>query len=113
MYCESIIALLGLKVDQEVSADTDTREYAAYEPDRRPMRDGSGLCVVRVIRSTNPVGYKDARSLYDMMRKMNATRSICITASKFTKNAVEFSQIRPVDLIDKEELTKLLQKITI
>lgn len=112
-YCESIVALLGLKVHQEVSAETDIREYAAYEADRRPMRGESGLCVVRVIRSTDPVGYEDARGLYDMMRKMNATRSVFITASKFTKNAVEFSQIRPVDLIDKEELTKLLQKITI
>jgi tetratricopeptide (TPR) repeat protein len=82
-YCESIITLLGLKVHQEVSADTETREYVAYESDRSSMRDGTGLCV------------------------------ICIIASKFTKNAVEFSQIRPVDLIDKEELIKLLKKITI
>ena len=112
-YCENIITLLGLKVHQEVSSNTDTREYTAYDTDQRPMRGGSGLCVVRFIRSTDPVGYEGARGLYDMMRKMNATRSICVTASKFTKNAVEFSQIRPVDLVEKEELTKLLQKITI
>jgi tetratricopeptide (TPR) repeat protein len=112
-YCEHIITLLGLKVHQVISSNTDTRDYTAYDADRRPMRGVSGLCLVRLIRSTDPVGYEEARGLYDAMRKMNASRSICVTASKFTKNAVEFSQIRPVDLIEKDELTKLLQKITI
>jgi len=112
-YCEHIIKLLGLKVHQEVSSDTDTREYTAFDTDRRHMRGGSALCLVRLIRSTEPVGYEKARGLYDTMRKMNASRSIFVTVSKFTKNAVEFSQIRPVDLIEKDELTKLLQKITI
>jgi hypothetical protein len=112
-YCEHIISLLGLKVNQEISANTDTREYTAFDTDKRLMRGGAGLCVVRLVRSTDPVGYEDTRGLYDMMRKMNATRSICVSASKFTKNAVEFSQIRPVDLVEKDELTKLLQKIAI
>jgi tetratricopeptide (TPR) repeat protein len=112
-YCEHIIMLLGLKVNQEVSSNTDVREYTAYDTERGLMQGGSNLCVVRLIRTTDPVGYEDTRGLYDMMRKLNATRSIYVTASKFTKNAVEFSQIRPVDLVEKEELTKLLQQISI
>jgi tetratricopeptide (TPR) repeat protein len=112
-YCEHIIMLLGLKVNQEISSNTDVREYTAYDTERGHMRGGSNLCVVRLIRSTDPVGYEDTRGLYDLMRKLNAIRSICVTASKFTKNAVEFSQIRPVDLVEKEELTNLLQEISV
>jgi tetratricopeptide (TPR) repeat protein len=111
-YCEKIIGTIGLKVHKEVSADTEIREYTAYDADRPLARGRSGLCVVRFLRSSDPVGYEETRSLYDKMRKMNATRSVFVTASKFTKNAIEFAQIRPIDLIDKEELTKLLQKIS-
>jgi restriction endonuclease Mrr len=45
------------------------------------------------------------------MRRMNANRSICIAASKFTRTALEFAEIRPIELIDKDELTKILQGI--
>jgi len=112
-YCEKIIGIIGLKVHQEVFADNEIREYTAYDADRPLVRGRSGLCVVRFLRSSNLVGYEETRGLYDKMRKMNATRSVVITASKFTKNAIEFAQIRPIDLIDKEELTRLLQKISL
>ncbi len=112
-YCEKIIGIIGLKVHQEVFADNEIREYTAYDADRPLARGMSGLCVVRFLRSSDLVGYEETRGLYDKMRKMNATRSVVITASKFTKNAIEFAQIRPIDLIDKEELTRLLQKISL
>ncbi len=32
--------------------------------------------------------------------------------TRFTKTAVEFVQIRPIDLIDQHELTRLLPKIS-
>jgi tetratricopeptide (TPR) repeat protein len=112
-YCENLAALMGMKVHQKISGDNDIYEYMAYEADQKIRRMGSGLCIVRVVRTPDPLGYEAIRGLYDQMRKMNAMRSVCITASKFTKNAVEFAQSRPIDLIDKEELTKLLQNISL
>jgi tetratricopeptide (TPR) repeat protein len=112
-YCEHLALLLGMKVHQKLSEDNDTYECMAYEADQKIRRVGSGLCIVRVVRTPDPLGYEIVRGIYDQMRKINATRSVCITASKFTKNAVEFAQTRPIDLLDKEELTKLLQKISL
>lgn len=112
-YSERIVTLLGLKVHQEITDDNDVYEFSAYEVGHKVRQMGTGLCLVRIIRSTEPVGYEPIRSLYEQMRKINASRSVCVIASKFTKNAVEFAQIRPIDLVDKEELTRLLQKIAL
>ena len=67
--------------------------------------------IVRIYRSPEPVGYDEIRGLYDVMRKIGALRSICLAASAFTKSAMEFAQIRPIDLVNKEEFLKLLHSI--
>jgi tetratricopeptide (TPR) repeat protein len=110
-YCERIIGLLGLKVHQLISGRNETFEYSAYDGEKKIRRVGSGLCVIRIVRSSEPLGYEAIRGLYDQMRKMNASKSVCVTASKFTRNAVEFAQTRPIDLIDYESLTKILKRI--
>jgi tetratricopeptide (TPR) repeat protein len=112
-YSERIITLLGMKVHKEITSDNDVYEFSALDADRKVRRMGSGVCLVRIIRSTDPVGYEPIRGLYEEMRKMNASRSVCVTASKFTNNAVEFAHSRPIDLVEKEELTKLLKKISL
>jgi tetratricopeptide (TPR) repeat protein len=112
-YSERIITLLGMKVYKEVAGDNDVYEFSAFDADRKVRRMGSGVSLVRIIRSTDPVGYEPVRGLYEEMRKMNASRSVCVTASKFTNNAVEFAHSRPIDLVEKEELTKLLKKISL
>jgi tetratricopeptide (TPR) repeat protein len=112
-YSERIVNLLGLKMHKEITGENDVYEFTAFDGDRKVRRMGSGICLVRIIRSTEPVGYEPVRGLYEEMRRMKASRSVFVTASKFTNNAVEFAHSRPIDLLEKEELTKLLKKISL
>jgi tetratricopeptide (TPR) repeat protein len=111
-YCEKIVESLGLAIQDIFLKSQDIAEVFALETQSRWRNAKKAPSIVKIYRSVDPIGYDAIRVLYDQMRKLNAMRSICITASKFTRTAVEFAQIRPIDLIDKEELTKLLDTIS-
>jgi len=110
-YCIKIVQSLGLTIQDVYLKGQDLIEMNALEIQSKWRNAKKAPSVIRIFRSAEPISYDAIRGLYDQMRKINATRSICITASKFTRTAVEFAQIRPIDLIDKEELIKLLHKI--
>lgn len=110
-YCEELVKFMGLEVQDVFLRDSELVELNALETQSKWRNAKKAPTIVKIFRSPDPIGYDVIRSLYDQMRRDNAMRGICVTASRFTKSAVEFAQIRPIDLIDKEELTKLLHNI--
>lgn len=111
-YCTRLVQALGLSIQDVYLKNQDLIEMNALETQSKWRNAKKAPSLVRVFRGAEPISYDAIRGLYDQMRKNNATRSICITSSTFTKSAVEFAQIRPIDLVDKEELTKLLHTIS-
>jgi len=112
-YCANLVETMGLAIQDVFLKNQDLVEVSALESQSRWRNAKKSPSIIKIFRSADPIGYDIIRGLYDQMRKMNAMRSICITASRFTKSAIEFAQIRPIDLIDKEELIKLLHKIPV
>ncbi len=110
--CVKICEKLGLEVQDVFIKNQDVAEVYVLETQSKWRNTKKSPSIVRFYRTADPIGYDEIRTLYDQMRKINAMRSICVTASKFTKSAIEFAQIRPIDLIDKEELIKLLHSIS-
>ena len=110
-YCTELVQSMGLAIQDVFLRNQDVVEVFALESQSKWRNAKKSPSIVKVFRSIEPISYDDIRVLYDQMRKINAIRSIVITASKFSRAAVEFAQIRPIDLIDKEELTKMLKKI--
>lgn len=111
-FCTKIVESMGLAIQDVFLKSPDIAEVYALETQSRWRNAKKAPSIIKIFRSVDPIGYDAIRVLYDQMRKINAMRSICITASKFTRTAIEFAQIRPIDLIDKDELTKLLDKIS-
>jgi tetratricopeptide (TPR) repeat protein len=110
-YSARIVESMGLAVQDVFMKNQDLVELYALETQSKWRNQKKAPSIIKVIRSIDPIGYDTIRALYDQMRRMNANRSICIAASKFTRTALEFAQIRPIELIDKDELTKILQDI--
>jgi restriction endonuclease Mrr len=104
---------MGLAVQDVFLRSQDLVELYALETQSKWRNAKKAPSIIKVYRSVDPIGYDTIRALYDQMRRMNANRSILIAASKFSRTAVEFAQIRPIELIDKDELTKILQSIQI
>jgi len=111
-YCTKIVESMGLAIQDVFPRGQDLVEVYALETQSKWRNAKKSPSIVKIFRSVEPIGYDAIRVLYDQMRKINAMRSICIVTSKFTRTAVEFAQIRPIDLIDKDELSKILDKIS-
>jgi tetratricopeptide (TPR) repeat protein len=110
-YSTKIVESMGLAVQDVLMKNQDLIELHALETQSKWRNQKKAPSIIKVYRSIDPIGYDTIRALYDQMRRMNANRSICIAASKFTRTALEFAQIRPIELIDKDELTRILQSI--
>lgn len=89
---------------------------------RKPSADGGidiialsskpmlqGRYVIQCKRYSNPVSAPTIRDLYGVVNATNANKGILITTSRFTADAVEFSQNKPIELIDGPKLLSLLQ----
>lgn len=106
-----IVRAMGLTVQDVFLKSQDLVEAYSLETQSKWRNAKKATIIVRIYRSAEPIRYDDIRVLYDTMRKIGAMRSICVTVSQFTKSAIEFAQIRPIDLVDKDEFTKLLHTI--
>jgi tetratricopeptide (TPR) repeat protein len=110
-YCESIVHLLGLEVQEINLKNQETADILAYESRGRGREEISLMQVIRIFRIPEPVGVDALKELYDQMKRINALRGICITASKFSRSAIDFAQSRPIELVDKDELSRLLHQM--
>lgn len=69
------------------------------------------VIVFRFVRSTGSVGELLLRDLHSRIKDVHAGRGICISAGSFSEGAKQFVEARLIDLIDKEELGKVLNRV--
>ena len=68
-------------------------------------------CIVDVARWINRVGEIPVRELLEKMSERGASKAVFITSSEYTQKALDLSNIRPLELIDRERLELLLEEI--
>lgn len=57
------------------------------------------------------VGVKVVRELYGVMTRKRAGRGILVTCGRFTRDATEFAEGEPIDLVDGQALWRLVQDV--
>ena len=67
--------------------------------------------VFRFYRTTGSTGELFVRDFHARIRDLKDGRGICCTAGTFTEEARKFIEGRPIDLVDKTGLLKMLQKL--
>lgn len=65
----------------------------------------------RFMRTSGVVGELVLRDFYSRIKEVRANRGFCVAAGSFTEGAKHFVEARPVDLIEKDELTRRLGHI--
>jgi len=68
------------------------------------------IILFRFIRTTGQVGELLLRDFHSRLKELKAGRGFCLTAGDFTEEAKKFVEARLIDLIEKEELLKLLNR---
>jgi hypothetical protein len=69
------------------------------------------VILFRFIRGTGQVGELVVRELNSRLKETRAGRGFCITAGSFSESAGHFVEARLIDLLDKEELLKIFQRL--
>ncbi|MGL4987222.1 MAG: tetratricopeptide repeat protein [Treponemataceae bacterium] len=68
--------------------------------------------IFRFYRSTDVTGELCIRELYGKVRDSKAGKGICFTAGTFSEEARRYVDVRPIDLVNGDKLTQLLNEIT-
>ncbi|RME90562.1 MAG: tetratricopeptide repeat protein [Candidatus Hydrogenedentota bacterium] len=111
MISRKIIEHLGLNiVDLQVINDSEVH-CLAMESDVKFRNTKRGQQVIYILRTTDPIPEKTVRALHEEMRANGATRGMCLTTSEFTTQAELFAQSRPIELVDKKEIVKILRAV--
>ncbi|GMT48891.1 MAG: hypothetical protein IEMM0008_0430 [bacterium] len=108
--CRAVMKQLHMHVTEEVSVGSVLAVYYVEEKGNNAIRGHKTL--VRMYRQNEPVGDKVVREIIDQMKKEGGVnRSLCISATGFSKTAIEYSETRPINLIAGKELSNLLAKV--
>ena len=74
-------------------------------------RKWEDLIVFRFYREEGKIGDFSVRELYAHVKEVHAGRGFCITAGMFSEEAEQFVEARLIDLLPKEKLMRLLNKL--
>ncbi len=67
--------------------------------------------LIRFFRIPEMVDETKIRTIIDDMKNQNMTRCTVVTSSGFTRAAIEFSDSRPIELFDKDQLQTLFKQV--
>ncbi len=107
--CRSVLKQMHMDVREEVTVGSVLAVYYVEEKGSKAIRGHKTL--VRIYRQNEPVGDKVVRDIIDQMKKEGGvSRSLCISATGFSKTAIEYAETRPINLLAGKELSNLLAK---
>lgn len=94
---------------QDVNVTSDCAEiFAEVETDK-----WEDTILFRFYRATGSTGELMLRDFHSKIREVRAGRGICFTAGSYSTEARNFVEGRPIDLIEKQNLLKLLSSVEI
>lgn len=67
--------------------------------------------LVRLLRDSNSVNETTVRNILDEMKSLNIMKSILISSTEITSDAKKFAESRPIELIGKRKLVKILNEM--
>ncbi|MCX7678353.1 MAG: tetratricopeptide repeat protein, partial [Spirochaetes bacterium] len=109
--CRKIVESMGLTIlDVNIISDTDI-EILATETEGKWRNTRRTNRIVRIIRTTDTISDKLLRGIHEAMKPKNATRAIIITTGEFSQSAIDFSNTRPIELLGKTDLIRLLKNV--
>ncbi|GAB1481522.1 tetratricopeptide repeat protein [Treponema sp.] len=108
-YCKAIVSQgLSLQV-RDVMEIPNGCDIVAVESDSSKWLNARKMPrLIRLLRIPDMVDESMIRSLLEQMKKIGMTRAALVTSSGFSRSAMDFSDSRPIDLYNKDQLQEML-----
>ncbi len=110
--CKGIVESLGYST-RDITDMPDGCQILAMEQESKFRNARRMPRLIRFFRVTDVLDLSIVRSIHEEMRKLGVMRGIIIASSRFSKSAQDFAETRPIDLVDKDQLQKLLSKMPV
>ena len=112
--CKAIVTQsLSLQI-RDVAEIPNGCDIIAVEGDSAKWRNTRKIPrLIRFLRTPDMVDEGAVRALLEQMKNLGVTRAAMATSSGFLRAAMDFSDSRPVDLYNKEQLAEMLLNVDI
>ena len=107
--CKSLVEGLGL-TPQDVEGIHNGCQLIALEQNSKWRNARRVPTLIRIYRVSEVLDLSTVRQIHEDMKKMKVMRGMVVTSGRYSKAATDFAETRPIDLVDREKLQKLLQK---
>ncbi len=108
--CKAIVEALEL-TPRDVRDVPNGCEIVAVEAESKFRNTRKMPQIVRILRLPEIIDQSTVRALHEDMKKMNVMRGMIVASTRFSRSAVDFAETRPIELVDKDKLQKILQNL--
>jgi tetratricopeptide (TPR) repeat protein len=109
--CKQVLAVMNFEVQDVIPVNDDAVDFVASQSEGKWRNTKRSTCVVKIRRVSEPVGEMLLRQTQEEMKTRSATRGVVISTGGFAPSAMQFAQTRPIDLIDRKQLTQALHSL--
>ncbi len=108
--CRTILAAMRLEA-RDVQELPNGLQITAIDAEKMYRSTRPPVQLVLFLRDSEMIDVTAVRAVHERMKKENLIRAIIITSGHFTRRAIDYAETRPIDLINQEKLSALLQKM--
>ena len=102
---EVLLNKMGLQTEGRKPSADGGIDIIAHDP--RPIVGGK--YIIQCKRYTSPVAVSFVRDLYGVVTAERASKGILVTNSRFTREARDFAEDKPIELVDGDGLAALMK----
>jgi len=109
--CKELTKKLNLSV-RDAGEIANGCQILAVEKDSDKWRNTRKMPrLIRFLRIPELIPESTVRAMHEEMKKIGVTRGIIVSSTNFSRKAIEYTESRPIDLINSDKLQNLLQNI--
>lgn len=108
--CAKIMEVMNLSVSDQTLTNRGCQIIATEKSTGQWRNTKKMPRLINLYRITENIDAPQVREFQEEIQNLKASRGIMITSSLFTRAAKEFTESRPIELIDKSKLQALLAK---
>ena len=100
--CKNAVQFLNMDV-LEINVERGVRvDILATESESKWRNTRRMKRFIRIIRTNDTLGDSVVREVLEAMKEMGCNKSMVITSNKFSRQAIDYAETRPIELIDRD-----------
>ena len=110
--CKSLTTVMNLRVT-DINDIPNGCQIIAVDDDARWRNARKMPKLIFYLRVPEMIAESTVRNFHEKMKQIGVIRGVIITSSTFSRTAMDFAESRPIELLNKDKLQKMLESADI